>query len=283
MTAKLAGVPVGFYYKNKISAMKAEQEYRRDSHAYMTHLSNAYADPNYITKEIAQEMSILESAISINEMSYLHDEGLASTVAEEGSYKDKHQTMLYNKTERARNIFDKLPKVVKDTLKVASISEGTKVYKLLDEIAQMGDITSRHVLIKWEEDKAKQQGIEFDKNKAINLAKFLFIQYHTVTNDLVQYGNDIGLLMFSKFAVKTLKVLTYMVGHHPARLIALGLFEEMFATTEWIWHTSMNKLANPISAMLATIDASPLVNLTLTPPAYMPKKVFGALDALLPI
>ena len=283
MTAKLAGVPVGFYYKNKISAMKAEQEYRRDSHAYMTHLSNAYADPNYITKEIAQEMSILESAISANEMSYLHDEGLASTVAEEGSYKDKHQTMLFNKTERARNIFDKLPKVVKDTLKVAAISEGTKVYKLLDEIAQMGDITSRHVLIKWEEDKARQQGIEFDKNKAIDLAKFLFIQYHTVTNDLVQYGNDIGLLMFSKFAVKTLKVLTYMVGHHPARLLALSIFEEMFATTEWIWHTSMNKLANPISAMLATIDASPLVNLTLTPPAYMPKKVFGALDALLPI
>ena len=283
MTAKLAGVPVGFYYKNKISAMKAEQEYRRDSHTYMTHLSNAYADPNYITKEIAQEMSILESTISTNEMSYLHDEGLASTVAEEGSYKDKHQTMLFNKIERARNIFDKLPKVVKDTLKVATISEGTKVYKLLDEIAQMGDITSRHVLIKWEEDKAKQQGIKFDKNKAIDLAKFLFIQYHTVTNDLVQYGNDIGLLMFSKFAVKTLKVLTYMVGQHPARLIALGLFEEIFATTEWIWHTSMNKLANPISAMLATIDASPLVNLTLTPPSYMPKKVFGALDALLPI
>jgi len=280
MTAKLAGVPIGFYYKNKISAMKAEQEYRRNSHAYLSHLSNAYGNPEYITKEIAQEMSILESALSTNEMSYLHDEGLASTVAEEGSYKDKHQTMLFNKTERARNIFDKLPKVVKDTLKIASISEGTKIYKLLDEIAQMGDITSRHVLVKWEEEKARQQGKEFDKNKAIDLSKFLFIQYHTVTNDLVQYGNDIGLLMFTKFAVKTLKVLTYMVGQHPARLLALGIFEELFATTEWIWHTSMNKLANPITSALATIDANPIVNLLVTPPAYMPQEVLGALSTL---
>jgi len=280
MTAKLAGVPVGFYIKTKIAAMRAEQAYRRDSHAYMTHLSLAFGNPKYITKEIALEMKNLEASISTNEIGYLHEEGLATTVAEEGSYKDKHQTMLFNKTERARRIFDKLPKLAKDTLKIVSMSEGTKVYKLLDEIAQMGDITSRHALIMWEAEKARLAGKDFDQNKAIDLAKFLFIQYHTVTNELVQYGNDIGLLMFSKFAVKTLKVLTYMVGHHAARLAALGIFEEIFGATEWIWHTGLNKLSNPFESMLSIWNSNFFVNTFLSDNNPIDRELFTGASKL---
>lgn len=280
MTAKLEGMPIPFYYQSKIRAMKAEQQFRRDSDALLAHLSNAYGNPEYVTEAIEHEMNKLKSAISNNPMSFLHEEGLASTIAEENAHKDKHETKLYSKTERARNLFDKLPKVVKDTLRVATISEGTKIYTLMNEIAQMGDITSRFALIEWEAEKAKRSGTKFDYESAIDKAKFLFIQYHSVTNDKVQWGNDIGLIMFSKFGTKAIGVLAHMFGNHIGRLLALGILEDVLGASDWIWNTSMNKFAIPTSSLYAAIDASPIANALITPPAYMPKELFSKLGIL---
>lgn len=280
MTAKLEGMPIPFYYENKIRAMKAEQQYRRDSDALLSHLSNAYGNPDYVTDAIHYEMEKLKSAISNNPMAFLHEEGLASTIAEENAHKDKHETKLYSKTERARNLFDKLPKVVKDTLKVATISEGTKVYTLMNEIAQMGDITSRFALIAWEAEKAKRSGTKFDYESAIDKAKFLFIQYHSVTNDKIQWGNDIGLIMFSKFGTKAIGVLAHMFGNHAGRLLALGILEDVLGASDWIWNTSLNKFAIPTSSLYAAIDASLIVNALFTPPAYIPKELFSKLGIL---
>jgi hypothetical protein len=280
MTAKLKGTPIPFYYQSKIRAMKAEQQFRRDSDALLSHLSNAYGNPDYITEAIDHEMNKLKSAISNNPMSFLHEEGLASTIAEENAHKDKHETKLYSKTERARNLFDKLPKVVKDTLKVATISEGTKVYTLMNEIAQMGDITSRFAFIEWEAEKAKRNGTKFDYESAIDKAKFLFVQYHSVTNDKVQWGNDIGLIMFSKFGTKAIGVLAHMFGNHAGRLLALGILEDVLGASDWIWNTGMNKFAIPTSSLFAAIDASPIANALITPPAYIPKKLFSSLGIL---
>jgi hypothetical protein len=63
----------------------------------------------------------------------------------------------------------------------------------------------------------------------------IFIMYDLPTNKYVQYGNDVGVLWFTKYLIRNQRALAYMAQEHPFRSL-------IFAGVDNITPTNINSL-----------------------------------------
>jgi hypothetical protein len=97
------------------------------------------------------------------------------------------------------------------------------------------------------------------KAEAIEKVVKRFVNYDVPTHRLIQWGNDMGLIWFSKYYLRIQAALWEMMKEEPARMLSL-------ATTQGIvdfWNiydslatpgTLMNRFHNPIGAVITSPD-----------------------------
>ena len=90
---------------------------------------------------------------------------------------------------------------------------GTIGYRALMEMTQMSDFVARYVL--W---KQYTQNEGMSEEKAIEEVMDTFIVYDVVTNKWVQLANDLGLIMFTKFWLRTQRVIKKLAVDNPLYL-----------------------------------------------------------------
>ena len=172
-----------------------------------------------ITKKELNDLSSLRSQQNSNYVKKYFDAGLYTSLSED-------LTMDENKNDGtiARTIesgLDKMPKIVKDGLKLAFMSQDTKMFKFMQTATSMSDFVARISRDEYLESKGMK------KDERFRRIRDDFINYELSDSRFITYLDKMGLLMFTKFAFGILKPLKKGLLENPANLILAGAMQEL--------------------------------------------------------
>ena len=166
------------------------------------------------TPAMVADFAVKQDDIARNPLAEFISRGMMPMIVNDVSFKkgevefDTAFDMIKDKT------VGKLPKGVQKSLDVALVAPGTPLYSFLSNATQQSDFVFKYTLYKQELRKGKT------KDEAIDLARTVFIDYDIPNSKAIQFVNDIGLWMFTKFALRIQRVLIHYIKTKPGKLVA---------------------------------------------------------------
>lgn len=223
--------------------IKAALDYRKDS----TRLDNVnrMIEVGYTLGNedaLREEAAILRDRLARNPIKPLVDAGLMPTIVEDVEADDSrysYSSLLQRKTEKFTN---KVPKFVRDVGRQVFMTHDTAAYKFLSQATQLSDLVARFTLVEHVTTRAKDPLSVAD---AMQLADDSFINYDLLSHRTLQFLNDMGLVMFTKYYLRVQKVIMNLVREKPARVLALVVANHFISGLDSILDSSwINKLGN---------------------------------------
>lgn len=214
------GVPIKEMVRHHRVAIKAASEYQRDM-ARLTRVETMLATDaleGNDRKELEAEVVRLQDALNRNPVKELIDAGLMPTIVEDLESADD----IYSyKSALARGIDEKLsgfnPKI-RTALNWAYMGKSTPMYQALNRATQLSDFVARYTLYNH---LIGKEGMT--KEQAVIEASDAFVNYDIPTHRSMQYLNDMGLLMFTKYYLRIQRVILRLFQRRPVRGMLMAL------------------------------------------------------------
>jgi hypothetical protein len=156
----------------------------------------------------------------------LIDLGLLNSIVEDISTEDIDVGMRGEVINYVASKTKWVPQPVKTALDIVQISPKTGLYKLLEKTTRYSDFVARYAMYNWYLEKDGYAAIT-DPNtkakveeKALKIIIETFVNYDVPTSRELQYLNDIGLAMFTKYALRIQKSLFLLIQARPDSVIA---------------------------------------------------------------
>ena len=213
------GVPAEDILKHQIEAIEALRTYQEKLKRYDTLKVKIESTPLSAAriKEIKAEMVLLEDGLNNNPVKFLLDKGLFQTIVEdidiiddEFSFKSKLIDKIGPKAE------DHLPEVATEAVKQAYLQKETYAYKKLLQATQYSDFVARYALYKHDINNKGMSSLQAQVD-----AMETFINYDVPTAPSIQYINDMGFFMFTKFLFRIQKIILKMFKDNPVNALAI--------------------------------------------------------------
>ncbi len=223
------GIPPHIAIANYAIAWKAHTRYKQQINE-VTKLRNKikYSEITSNKRFILERRLVeLEDDINNNPIKPLVDEGMLSTIVEDLTEReDLHslqRDVIGKIQDRAKSIGKNVPLLGKITGELLE-THGSSLYGVLNDAAQFSDFGARYVLYKHLTGKKKNPKSHRD---AIVEAMDTFIYFDTPTHPSIQYLNDTGIFPFTKFLLRTQKVIFNTLKENPARVLGLHMIENL--------------------------------------------------------
>lgn len=236
------GVPIKDMVRHHRVAIKAASEYQRDM-SRLTRVETMLATDaleGNDRKELDAEVVRLQDAINRNPVKELIDAGLMPTIVEDLNSADD----IYSyKSELARGIDKKLsglnPKV-RSALDWVYIGQKTPIYQALNRATQLSDFVARYTLY---QHLTGKEGMT--KDQAVIEASDAFVNYDIPTHRSLQYLNDLGVLMFTKYYLRIQRVILRLFQRKPVRGMLTALLGGYVTGMETLQDSNMlSRLGN---------------------------------------
>lgn len=223
---KTLGVSVTDIVKNHSVAIRSANEYQTAESELMQLERDLKADPNQTGARKKQvRVARLRDTLANSPVKDLIDAGVYQSIVEDVallddsfSYKGRVERFLSDRLPGNVRVPDKL----KEVGKTAIIAQDTPLYRALRNVTQMSDFVARFVL--------HQHNLKNGMNQQDSIKDIVdtFINYDAPTHRWLQYGNDIGAILFTKYFVRVQKILYKLVTEKTANVLALIGFQQMF-------------------------------------------------------
>jgi len=252
----VAGVPLKDIITNHSIAIKSSKQYQTDR----TIISNSDREmkvlisskssagqTNKTRKELDRRIKTLKIKISdaqtrmaSNPVRELNEAGVYQTIVEDVDLEDDQFSYKSKIDQWAAPYTDRVPKVVKTVSKNLFMTHDTAVYKFLRDSTQLSDFVARYTLHKHNIENKKM-----DLKKSINKIISTFVNYDVLTHKGIQYANDMGFVMFTKFALRIQRVIYDTSKGNPGRALGAFMLQNMFGDISDIPDT--NFITGPIA------------------------------------
>lgn len=158
-----------------------------------------------------RKVSALKNDLQTSSVKDLIDEGFYMSIIEElGLEEFSIEKWLEAKIDKK---LEWLPSIVKTGLDYAFITHRTPIFKALNMATQYSDFVARYaqysLMIK--------KGI--DKDKAIKTVRDAYINYNKPNSRFVEWANQMGLVMFTKYFTRIQRVIRDSAETHPLRMM----------------------------------------------------------------
>jgi len=170
----------------------------------------------------------IESQLEANPMSKYINEGLLSSIVEDVTIQQGDYTYDSELKKKIDNVTGWMPDSVKTLGAWAVLSPSTKAYQFLATTTQLSDFVAKVTLAKHLESK----GMDF--KAAISEASQTFINYDVPQGVGMQYMNDIGLFMFTKFFLRIQAILFKLLDKKAATVLAQHIAVESLTDIQGI-------------------------------------------------
>lgn len=221
-------------------------------------VSLGYGDTNKISR-----MTELKNSIARNPLKAFIEEGMMPMIVNDFSFKKgevEYNTFIDDVKDATVN---KLPAPLRKTFDVLTVAEGTKIHNFLANATQQSDFVFKYAIHQQEMRKGKTN------KEAIARAREVFINYDIPTNRFIQFLNDTGLWMFTKFALRIQRVILRLMKEKPLRLATEALVSEQLGNPSIISLNLISSagggggLRNPMTNVLSMYEhALPIQLLT---------------------
>jgi hypothetical protein len=213
----LAGMNLPDIAKHSLVAMKGATAYLRDEKELarlQTLVDIGYPQGN--KTEIDRSMLRLKDSLARNPVRELIEAGLMPTIAEDVSADEdiySYKAGLAKKTERFTS---KLNPNIVNIAKTVYMTHDTGLYQSLSRITQLSDFVGRYALY---QHLTTRKTNSLSNEAAIQEASDYFVNYDIPMHKLIQYTDDMGLTMFTKYFLRIQKPLLKMAQENPARVL----------------------------------------------------------------
>lgn len=270
------GVNPKFIAKDSALAYKALEKYqdevrKRDVIRHKLKISKGLSA--IARKNLTKQIESYTDSIQANPVRELVEEGVFQSIvedieinADEYSYRGQLGNYIQAATGKITegSAGAKLTKGATEVYKQAYMTKDTFVYQQLLQFTQKSDFVARFVLYqhhmrKIDKENAKKslskEQVVSAKQKALLDVIETFVNYDIPTSPAIQYLNDIGVLMFTKFLFRIQKVIVRLFRENPANTMALYALEHAVGDLASIddsflpWSNLMAKFNLPISGV----------------------------------
>lgn len=208
-------------------------------------------------------MTELRNSIARNPLKAFIEEGMMPMIVNDFSFKKgevEYNTFIDDVKDATVN---KLPTHLKNTFDFLTVAEGTKLHNFLANATQQSDFVFKYAIYQQEMRKGKSN------KEALARAREVFINYDIPTNRFLQFINDTGLWMFTKFAIRIQRILLRLMKEKPLRLATEALVSEQLGNPSIISLNLISSvgggggLRNPMTNVLSMFEhALPIQLLT---------------------
>lgn len=243
----LMGVnPIAIAKSHRV-AFKGAWAYKKDSEQLFNlqhQLQTGYLQPGQTKANIEHEIKRLQDGINRNPVKPLIDAGLMPTIVEDVAADDDIYSYKSRFVKKTEAFTDKINPNIVGIGKFLLMTEDSSAFKVMSYATQISDFLARYTL--YEHMTSKTNPMEHEE--AIQLASDAFINYDVPTHRMVQYANDSGLVMFTKYYMRIQKMLSKIYKEHPGRVIAMMMAEKMLGDQPTVLDSGMLKRwGNPLN------------------------------------
>jgi hypothetical protein len=238
------GVPIKDALVQQFRAFKAANEYRNNERKIweleqkleLNHYNNL-AEKRKFQAKLVQ----LKDKQARNEVAPLIQEGLLQSIVEDVNQTESPYSYSHSLEDRIRKKFGLEDKHLPTALHEILMTKQSTVYQVLNKTTQLSDFASRYALYNH---LTKTQAKPMESAEAIQTVIDAFINYDLPQHKLMQYGSDMGVAWFFKYALRIQKVLFRAAQKEPARLLSLILLQQ---------HLGVD-VADPVDANMVTAN-----------------------------
>lgn len=275
----LNGVPMRYMALQKAAATKALDEFIKNEHEkrklelQVAGRSLTPAQRKAMLGKIAQLQSDMDNSI----VKPLLDQGLFSSIIEDLDIQtayDKFNTQARISSWFEEKIGKKTPDSIRKGYSYAYLTKENPVFQFLDKTTKYSDFVARFAVY---QHLTKEQGKS--KEEALETVIRAFVNYDAPTSKELQWLNDHGFAVFTKYAIRIQKPLWMLFQGRPSNALGLQILQSILGinipdiTDSFTFAPGVAQLTNPISF---TIDGMGLWGLQLVP------NQIDAIDALIP-
>ena len=236
------GVPLRKAASSHAIAIKGALDYRKDSKRLLQ-LQQA-VEIGYFANNDAANAEILEiqDRLVRNPIKPLVDAGLMPTIVEDVEVDDGRYTYKAQLARKVEKFTDKVPSLLRTLGKQVYMTHDTATYKFLSQTTQLSDLVARYALYEHVTTRRKDP---LSKADALRLAEDSFVNYDLPSHRTLQYLNDMGIVMFTKYYLRIQKVIMRLVREKPARGLMLAAIGNMWQGLDSIMDSSwLNRIGN---------------------------------------
>lgn len=221
---KVLGVPMKDIVKNHGIAFNGALNYQKDSKELFELERDLERDHNVTDRrKMEARVAQLNNSIATNPVKDMIDAGIYQSIVEDIDDAQSQYSYATKLEKVVKPVTDRTPKLIKEAGKQVFLTHETKAYKFLRDAAQLSDFVARYTL---HEHNMKVNGMS--KEESTNMIIDTFINYDLPTHKAIQYLNDIGFVMFTKFFIRTQKVIFHIMKEHPANVLATVALQGAF-------------------------------------------------------
>lgn len=216
------GIGLADILKDTVYALRAGMQHRKDNALLTAKRQMLYTGLGN-QKQLEQEVLRLEQAIANNPLAEFINEGMMPSIVDDVALTQddafSFKSALERKFEKQLN---KIPAGVRTTAEWLMVSPSTPLYQFLNNTTQLSDFTAKYAMYNhYRNSVAKKDRLDHDA--AIQIASDNFINYDMPTSKGMQYLNDMGIIMFSKYNLRIQKALFRLLERKPARALLQAL------------------------------------------------------------
>ena len=206
---------------------------------------------NRIDKQIAD----LENEIALNPSTKLIESGLMPSIVDDIETANVQSPYMSDVEAAVTKQIDRLPGVVKKVGNVAFMTESSTGYKILNNAVKMTDYVGRYVLY---QEYVGNQNMSHEDAVAAVIEEF--INFDLPTHKILEYGNNIGLIWFSKYQLRILKQIGRVIADKPFESISTFLLASAFGVSNifnsvpGITKDASVAFGDPVSSLIDSVD-----------------------------
>ena len=213
-------------------------------------------------REIRQEINELKDSLERNPTRELIEAGLMPTIVDDIAMDEDPYSFKAGLTERIDKATANWNPTIRKIGKEIYMAHDTSSYKFLSRTTRLSDFVARYTLVQHLTSKKNA----LSKDAAIAEATEAFVNYDVPMHRMVQYMDDMGLMMFTKYYLGIQRVLLKLLKEQPLRVLGTAALSNYMSLGpivlegSMIAHAGRNPLHWGAFQYPATLDKLATVN-----------------------
>ena len=248
----VAGVPISDIIKNHAIGIKESRLFLKDTQISRKHKiaiqglessKDSFVNKNNVInqkiinnkiKKIKADKLIVDTRLANSPVAELNAAGVYQTIVEDIEQETNKYSYKSKIQDWAEPAVSMVPSTIRNGAKHLYMGHDTPIYKFMRDGTQVSDFIARYTL---HQHNINNNGM--NSRDSIQQIINIFINYDLPTHKYVQYANDMGLIMFTKFAFRIQRVIVETAKGSPSRAVALAVMQNLAGDISDIMDTNM--------------------------------------------
>lgn len=187
-------------------------------------------------RDLEHRIAELRSAMHRNPVREVIEAGMMPTIVEDVEADVEQFNYKSDFTKQVEKYTEGIPKPLQTAGRWLYMTHDTPLYKVLSQGTQLSDFVARYTLYQHSRNKKKDP---LSHEEALLLASDAFVNYDIPSGKGLQFANDMGLVMFTKYYVRVQRALQAAAINSPIRALSLGLVDNYFLGIQTILDSSL--------------------------------------------